>query len=133
MMQISVLSAFLQLWLASLVAAAPVAGEVTANGNNAWEYGTSGGIIGLIVLILDIIVFGTPIFPQADPRRSRCRGHLLTAVVPIVEVLQSTRSPMSKLIWSLVVFLFPVIGMVVYWLFSHREAHKRGAGYEPVS
>lgn len=40
---------------------------------------------------------------------------------------------MSKLIWSLVVFLFPVIGMIVYWLFSNRDAHKRGAGYEPVS
>lgn len=51
----------------------------------------------------------------------------------LVEVLQSTRSPISKLVWSLVIFLFPVIGMVVYWLFSNREAHKRGAGYEPVS
>lgn len=72
MMQISALSAFLQLWLASLVAAAPVAdGVITASGDNAWEYGTSGGIIGLIVLILDIIVFGTSCFPQSDPRCSR--------------------------------------------------------------
>lgn len=50
-----------------------------------------------------------------------------------MEVLQSTRSPMSKLIWCLVVFLFPIVGMVIYWLFSNRTAHKRGAGYEPVS
>lgn len=55
MMKIFALSAFFQLWLASLVAAAPVA----ASSDNAWEYGTSGGIIGLIVLVLDIIAFGT--------------------------------------------------------------------------
>ncbi|KAL2106017.1 hypothetical protein VUR80DRAFT_7417 [Thermomyces stellatus] len=98
-----------QLWLALFAAAAPVTDDMvsTTSRDNAWEYGTSGGIIGVIVLILDLIV--------------------------IVEVLQSTRSPMSKLIWCLVVFLFPIVGMVIYWLFSNRTAHKRGAGYEPVS
>lgn len=49
-----------QLWLAFLAAAAPVADEIAASSSrdNAWEYGTSGGIIGIIVLILDLIVFG---------------------------------------------------------------------------
>ena len=70
MMQIFTLSAFFQLWLASLVAAAPVAEGVVATGrDNAWEYGTSGGIIGLIVLILDIIAFGKSLIPN--------RRHLL--------------------------------------------------------
>jgi hypothetical protein len=32
---------------------------VSASGNNAWQYGTGGGIIGLIVLVLDIMIFGT--------------------------------------------------------------------------
>lgn len=50
-----------QLLLATLALAAPVAeGTVAATaGGNAWQYGTGGGIIGLIVLILDIIVFGS--------------------------------------------------------------------------
>jgi len=43
----------LQLALASLATAAPVKAQ-----SNSWQYGTGGGIIGLIVFILDIIVFG---------------------------------------------------------------------------
>ncbi|KAJ9144479.1 hypothetical protein NKR23_g5928 [Pleurostoma richardsiae] len=109
-MQAALLSSFLfQLCLASLAVAAPVAdGTVTTAGHgNVWQYGTGGGIIGLIVLILDIIIF--------------------------VEVLKSNRPPAQKLVWCLVVFLFPVIGMVIYYLFSNRSAHQTGAGYEPLS
>jgi len=47
---------FAQLCLASLALAAPVAEVQTMD---AWQFGTGGGIIGLIVLVLDIIVFGT--------------------------------------------------------------------------
>lgn len=54
----NVLSILLQLCLASLALAAPIAGEVTT-ANNSWQYGTGGGVIGFIVLILDIIVFST--------------------------------------------------------------------------
>jgi hypothetical protein len=54
------LTIFLQLCLATLAFAAPIAGEVTATGHgDAWQYGTGGGIIGFVVLILDIIVFST--------------------------------------------------------------------------
>ena len=49
-------SILLQLCLASLGLAAPVATESL---DNSWQYGTGGGLIGLVVLILDIIVFGT--------------------------------------------------------------------------
>jgi len=48
---------FAQLCLAALAMAAPIAGELQAQKVDAWQYGTGGGIIGLIVLILDIIVF----------------------------------------------------------------------------
>ncbi|KAI1844472.1 hypothetical protein JX265_010033 [Neoarthrinium moseri] len=100
------LTVFFQLCLATLALAAPIAGEVTATGHgDAWQYGTGGGIIGFIVLVLDIIVF--------------------------IEVLQSNRPPSHKILWCLVVFLFPVIGMIVYWLFSNRQAHKAGS-YEPL-
>jgi hypothetical protein len=40
---------------------------------------------------------------------------------------------MSKAIWCLVVFLFPVVGLIVYWIFSNRSAHRRGAGYEQLT
>lgn len=46
----------LQLAMASLAVAAPTMHVES----NAWQYGTGGGIVGLIVLILDIIVFGKP-------------------------------------------------------------------------
>ena len=56
---------FLQLWMAFLAVAAPVAEQaVTApHHGNAWQYGTGGGIIGLIVLVLDIIVFSMSAWP----------------------------------------------------------------------
>ncbi|KAM5343997.1 hypothetical protein ACJ41O_012534 [Fusarium nematophilum] len=99
---------FLHLWLATLVFAAPLAEEgVSATGTSPWEYGTSGGIIGFIILVLDILVW--------------------------IEVLQSNRPPSHKLLWCLVVFIFPVVGMIIYWLFSNRKEHARGAGYEPVA
>ncbi|PSS00687.1 hypothetical protein BD289DRAFT_450253 [Coniella lustricola] len=99
------LALFLQLSLAALAFAAPIAGEVSAT-SNTWQYGTGGGILGFIVLVLDILVF--------------------------IEVLKSNRSPASKLIWCLVVFLFPIIGMVLYWLFSNRAEHNSGGSYEPL-
>lgn len=48
-------SILLQLGLATLGLAAPVSTEAL---DNSWQYGTGGGLLGLVVLILDIIVFG---------------------------------------------------------------------------
>jgi len=31
--------------------------------DNTWKYGSGGGVVGFIVLILDIIVWGTSQFP----------------------------------------------------------------------
>lgn len=49
------LTLLLQFSMLSLAMAAPMVS--TAGHGNSWAYGTSGGIIGLIVLILDIVVF----------------------------------------------------------------------------
>lgn len=49
-----------------------------------------------------------------------------------VEVLKSNRPPLHKLLWCLVVFLFPIVGMIIYWLFSNRAEHNRGGSYEPL-
>ncbi|KAK3905989.1 hypothetical protein C8A05DRAFT_30145 [Staphylotrichum tortipilum] len=96
-------SVLLQLCLATLGLAAPVVVE----SKNSWQYGTGGGLLGLVILILDIIVF--------------------------VEVLQSTRPPVQKIVWCLVVFLFPVVGMAIYYLFSNRPSYQRGSGYETLA
>ncbi|GAB1316775.1 Cardiolipin synthase N-terminal domain-containing protein [Madurella fahalii] len=98
------LSFLLQLCLATLGLAAPVQSEALSN---SWQYGTGGGLLGLVVLILDVIVF--------------------------VEVLKSSRPPVQKLIWCLVVFLFPILGMIIYYLFSNRSDYQRGSGYEALT
>lgn len=46
---------FLQLAIAAVAMAAPTMHVEKAD---AWQYGTGGGIVGFIVLILDIIVIG---------------------------------------------------------------------------
>lgn len=58
MAQSALLTAFLaQVCLAVHCLAAPIA--QSAERDNAWEFGTTHGILGLAVLILDIIVFST--------------------------------------------------------------------------
>ncbi|KAF8980965.1 hypothetical protein BGZ46_003425 [Entomortierella lignicola] len=65
----------------------------------------SGGFIGLVVFILDLIA--------------------------IFEVINSNRSVTSKLLWSLLIFLFPILGLILYFLFGGREEHN--AGYEVIA
>ncbi|USP78712.1 hypothetical protein yc1106_05986 [Curvularia clavata] len=94
-----VLSLLLQLSMFMLAEAAPV----TAQGAEPWQAGTGGGIVGFIVLVLDIIAW--------------------------IEIFKSNRPVPNKVIWALVVFLFPVVGMFIYYLFSNRHAHNT---YEPI-
>ncbi|KAF9111066.1 hypothetical protein BGX27_005465 [Mortierella sp. AM989] len=65
----------------------------------------SGGFIGLVVFILDLIA--------------------------IFEVINSNRSVTSKLLWSLLIFLFPILGLILYFLFGGREEHN--SGYEVIA
>ena len=59
-------SLLLQLWLASLAVAAPISDDVTATVNPAQQWGAGGGIVGFIILVLDIIVWSTSEFPSTD-------------------------------------------------------------------
>ncbi|KAF1927974.1 uncharacterized protein M421DRAFT_5639 [Didymella exigua CBS 183.55] len=95
-----VLAVLLQLSMFLLVEAAPVAVQSA----QPWQAGTGGGIVGFIVLVLDIIAW--------------------------IEIFKSNRPVSGKVIWALVVFLFPVVGMIIYYLFSNRQAHNT---YEPIS
>ncbi|KAF9694732.1 hypothetical protein EKO04_007549 [Ascochyta lentis] len=94
------LAALLQLSMFLLVEAAPM----TVQSAKPWQAGTGGGIVGFIVLVLDIIAW--------------------------IEIFKSNRPVSGKVIWALVVFLFPVVGMIIYYLFSNRQAHNT---YEPIS
>lgn len=56
----NVLYILLQLCLASWAFAAPIADEtVKTTGATPWQYGAGGGIVGFIVLVMDLIVFST--------------------------------------------------------------------------
>ncbi|KAF2264393.1 hypothetical protein CC78DRAFT_533256 [Lojkania enalia] len=99
------LQLFLSLLLQFVLAdAAPVSAQ---GHGNSWQYGAGGGVVGFVVLILDIIVF--------------------------IEVLQSNRDVIPKVLWCLLVFLFPIGGMIIYWLFSNRAEHNRRSGYETIT
>jgi hypothetical protein len=70
-------------------------GNAAARGRDkgaAMYYG--GGLIGLIILILDIIA--------------------------IVEVLQSSRAVTEKLLWILLILLLPLIGVLIYFLIGRK-------------
>ncbi|KAG0210091.1 hypothetical protein BGX31_001982, partial [Mortierella sp. GBA43] len=50
--------------------------------------GVTGGIIGLIIFILDVIA--------------------------IFEIINSNRSLTSKVLWSILIILFPILGLLLY-------------------
>merc|ERR1712113_1237490 len=90
---------FLQLCLAALCSAAPITAQDATT-----QYGAGGGVIGFIVLVLDILVW--------------------------IEVLKSSRPVSHKLLWSVLVFIFPIGGLILYWLLSDRQKWNNGNGYE---
>ena len=60
MIQTPFSAVLIQLWLALLAVAAPAEIYSRDHGHgNVVGYGTGGGILGLIVLIVDIIIFST--------------------------------------------------------------------------
>ena len=52
-----------------------------------------------------------------------------TDLFVLVEIFKSNRPVSNKVIWSLVIFFVPVLGMIIYYLFSNRQAHNT---YEPI-
>lgn len=55
-----------------------------------------GGIIGLIILILDIIA--------------------------IMDVIQSSLETGKKILWILLIVILPVVGLVLYYLMGKKQA-----------
>jgi hypothetical protein len=114
-------SMLLQLSLLSFVMAEETL--LASSHGNAWKYGSGGGLIGFMVLILDIMVFSMYRFIFYDNTAD---------ILSKVEVLKSNRPPSHKLLWCVVVFLFPIGGLILYWLFSNRAAHAGSGDYEAI-
>ena len=57
-------------------------------------YGYGGGILGLIILVLDIVA--------------------------IVDALKSSMDTGKKALWIILIILLPVIGMVLYFLIGKK-------------
>jgi len=55
-----------------------------------------GGLIGLIILVLDILA--------------------------IIEIFKSSSDTMSKLLWTLLILFFPLLGLIIYYLFGRGKA-----------
>ncbi|KAF2169417.1 hypothetical protein M409DRAFT_20636 [Zasmidium cellare ATCC 36951] len=101
-------SLVLQLCLAALTLAAPIDSDPTFTVQaDAWQYGTGGGILGFIVLVIDVLAW--------------------------MEILKSNRPPLHKILWCVLIFILPVVGVIIYWLFADRAKHNSGAGYEPIA
>lgn len=141
------LTLFLQLALAMLTFAAPVVNDPTFSAqSDAWQYGTGGGIVGFIVLVLDVIVWsksGPSLRGIEDGRHFANTGWQWRFCSPI-DLLAirccgacwclSVRLPLHLAITLPVTdhVAVPIVGILIYWLFSNREAHKPNAGYEPI-
>ncbi|OZJ04961.1 hypothetical protein BZG36_01752 [Bifiguratus adelaidae] len=80
------------------------------------QYG--GGFVGLIVLILDLIVM-FEIFNSTRPI-----GNWTFAKASAIHGC-------PKLGWALLIFFFPIIGLVIYFLFSDRHEYN-GSQYQAL-
>ena len=54
-----------------------------------------GSVIGLLILILDIVV--------------------------IIEVFKSSKDLVSKLLWTLLILLFPLVGLLIYYFLGRGK------------
>jgi hypothetical protein len=91
--QPTMFSLFLQLCLAALCSAAPIADDFTTLNSNATQYGTGGGIIGFIVLVLDILVWSKQASPKKKEEKkpsTTTRKHTNATLLP------SSRGPQIK-------------------------------------
>lgn len=54
-----------------------------------------GSLIGLIIFILDVIA--------------------------IIEVFKSSKDTLTKLLWTLLILLFPLVGLLIYYFLGRKQ------------
>lgn len=42
--------------------------------------------------------------------------HVILVIIALFDILWSSRSTSNKIIWALIVFFFPLIWLIFYWL-----------------
>jgi len=54
----------------------------------------SGSLVGLVILVLDIIA--------------------------IIEIFKSSRDMVSKLLWTILILMFPLVGVLIYYFVGRK-------------
>ncbi|PZM83598.1 hypothetical protein DLH72_03575 [Candidatus Gracilibacteria bacterium] len=47
--------------------------------------------------------------------------HIILVIIALFDILSSGRSTGNKIIWGLIVFFFPLIGLILYWLLAREN------------
>ena len=79
---------------AALLASVALAGCSLGFDNMGQGFSGSFGILGLIILVLDVLA--------------------------ILQVWQSSRDTGSKVVWTLVIFFLPLVGLILYYLLGRK-------------
>ncbi|ORZ26560.1 hypothetical protein BCR41DRAFT_347538 [Lobosporangium transversale] len=45
-------------------------------------------------------------------------------LIAVIQLINSDRSLSAKILWSLLIFLFPIIGLIIYLLYTHNERRR---------
>jgi hypothetical protein len=48
----------------------------------------------------------------------------LLDIIVLVEVLQSSREVLRKVLWIVVILFLPIIGIIIYFFFGDRHKHQ---------
>ncbi len=79
-------------------------------------------LLGLTTLFLSGC--GTNLIDYArNPWGIGCCGFiiLILDIIALVEVVGSDRSTGDKLLWALLIIFFPVLGLILYYLFGRKD------------
>ena len=58
------------------------------------DFPRQGSLIGLLILVIDIIA--------------------------IIEIFKSSKDMTTKLLWTLLILIFPVVGVLIYYFFGRK-------------
>ena len=47
--------------------------------------------------------------------------HLIIVIYVIMNIIKSSESTGSKVLWSLIVFIFPLVGLIAWYFMGPRE------------
>lgn len=47
--------------------------------------------------------------------------HVILVLIALFDIISSSRSVGSKVLWFLIVFFFPLIGLILYWVLARDK------------